>query len=180
MRFKILLLLVLFSFSFFSKETNAEVYYAQDEAMKIAFPGSDNIEKKTFILTGAERKSIEKKARSKITSSLVTIFTGMKQGKVLGYATIDSRLVRTATATFMCVFTPSGQVKKTIILAFNEPPDYLLSEKWLEQFQGKDLSSPLRLGEDIFGVVGSTLSVNAISKGIRTAIAFYDILITKK
>jgi len=161
------------------RTAQAEVFYAQDEAMQIAFADADSVERETFILSNLQHQRIEKKARAKISSKLVTAHIGIKDGEIMGYAFIESRLVRTATATFMCVFSPDGVLESTIILAFNEPPDYLLSDKWLEQFEGKDLSSPLRPGNDIHGVVGSTLSVNAISKGVRAAIAYYDILIAE-
>jgi len=160
--------------------SEAKIFYAKDEALKIAFPDADQVEMKTFILKDVELQKAEKLARTRIESKLFTFYVGRKAGTITGYAAIDTHTVRTFPETFMVVLSPEGGVKTTLILAFHEPPEYLASERWLEQFQNKELSSELGVGRDIAGIAGSTLTSHAIAQGIRKVLALFQILIKEK
>jgi len=160
--------------------TSSKVFYAKDEALKIAFPDADRVEMKTFILKDADIQRAEKLARTRIESKLFTFYVGQKSDSVLGYAAFDTHTVRTLPETFMVVLSPEGHVKTTLILAFHEPPEYLASERWLGQFKDKKLSPELGVGRDIAGIAGSTLTTHAITQGIRKVLALFQILIKEK
>ena len=170
----ILTLSVLFNFILSVSLANAEVFYAQDEAMKIAFPDADEVKTKTLFIQGSNVEHIEKLSRAKVDSGLFTFFVGYKNGVPTGYAAIGSNIVRTYPQTYMVVLNPDGSVKTTLILAFHEPLDYLPTDKWLEQFKEKDIKESIRPGDDIAGILGSSLSVNAVSAGVRKVLAVYD------
>ena len=63
------------------------------------------------------------------------------------------------------------------VLAFHEPLDYLPTERWYAQFEGKRAEDRLRVGGDIHGVVGATLSAQAASDGVRRMLAYYEVLL---
>jgi len=158
----------------------SKVFYAKDEALKVAFPEADRVEMRTFILKNAEIQRAEQLARARIESKLFTFYVGKKAGAVIGYAAIDTHTVRTLPETFMVVLSPEGRVRTALILAFHEPPEYLASERWLKQFQDKELSSELGIGRDIAGIAGSTLTSQAIGQGVRKVLALFQILIKEK
>ena len=158
----------------------AKVFYAKDEALKLAFPNADQVETRTFIMKDSEVQKAEQLARTRIASKLFTFYVGKKAGTIVGYAAIDTHTVRTLPETFMVVLSPEGRVKTTLILAFHEPPEYLASERWLKQFQGKELSSELGVGRGIAGIAGSTLTSHAMAQGIRKVLALFQILIKEK
>lgn len=158
----------------------AKVFYAKDEALKLAFPSADKIEIRTFILKDSEVQRAQQMARTRIDSKLFTFYVGKKKGSIIGYAAIDTHIVRTLPETFMVVFSPEGQVRAVLVLAFHEPQEYLPSERWLEQFRDKKLSTDLWVGRDIAGIAGSTLSTHAITQGVRKVLAFFEILIKEK
>ncbi|MBI4490498.1 MAG: FMN-binding protein [Deltaproteobacteria bacterium] len=157
-----------------------KVFYAKDEALKLAFPDADQIEMRTLIMEDPELKKAQQMARTRIDSKLFTFYVGKKKGAVIGYAAIDTHIVRTLPETFMVVLSPEGQVQTTVVLAFHEPPEYLPSERWLEQFHNKTLSPDLWVGRDIAGIAGSTLTTQAITQGIRKVVALFQILIKEK
>ena len=157
-----------------------KVFYAKDEALKLAFPDADRVEMRTFFLKDEELRRAEKTALTRIESKLFTFYLGKKGSSVIGYAAIDTHIVRTLPETFMVVLTPEGKVRTTIVLAFHEPPEYLPSERWLQQFQGKEIDPNLRLGRDIVGIAGSTLSTQAITQGVRKILALFQILVKEK
>jgi hypothetical protein len=85
--------------------------------------------------------------------------------------------VRTLPEAFLVVLTPEGEVRSLRLLAFHEPTEYQPTERWYGQFERKSQQSTLRLGDDIHGIVGATLSARATTLGVRRALAFYEILV---
>lgn len=159
---------------------DAKVFYAKDEALRLAFPDADQIEMRTFIMKDSEQKRAQEMARTPIDSKLFTFYIGKKRGAVIRYVAIDTHVVRTLPETFMAVLSPEGQLQTVIILAFHEPTEYLPSQRWLEQFRDKSLSPELWAGRDIAGIAGSTLTTHAITQGIRKVLALFEILIKEK
>jgi Na+-translocating ferredoxin:NAD+ oxidoreductase RnfG subunit len=155
----------------------AKVFYSRSEALEMAFPEADHIEAETFVLADDQVSQIEELAKSRVDSKLVKIYKGLKDGELLGYAVIDVHRVRTLPEAFMVVIDPQGSVRSLRVLAFHEPLDYLPTGRWYEQFGDKGLEAPLRVGGDIHGVVGATLSAHATTSGVRRALAYYRVLI---
>ena len=158
----------------------AEVFYAKDEALKLAFPDADKIEEQTYVLSNSQRETVEALAKTKIESNLFTFYKGFKNDQLIGYSAIDSHMVRSMYETFMVVMTPEGTQKKVVILAFNEPLEYIASERWLSQFNDKKLSDDLWPGRGVHGIVGSTLTANAMTAGVRKILAMHTVLIAKE
>jgi Na+-translocating ferredoxin:NAD+ oxidoreductase RnfG subunit len=78
---------------------------------------------------------------------------------------------------FLVVLSPGGEVRSLRVLAFHEPLEYMPSERWYDQFEEKSLSQPMRLGRDVHGIVGATLSARATTRGVRRALAFYQVVL---
>ncbi|MGH7963768.1 MAG: FMN-binding protein [Candidatus Binatia bacterium] len=158
----------------------AKAFYSKPEALALAFPDADTVENHTFFLTDEQVKQIEALAQTTVDSKLVTIYTGRKGEQVLGYALIDTHIVRTLPETFLIVLAPDGTVRKLHVLAFYEPQEYLPSARWLRQFEQKTLNLDLRLQRDIHGIAGATLSARAVTSGVRKALALFQVLIQQR
>ena len=156
---------------------SAKIFYSRSEALNLAFPDAERIEGETFVLNEDQVRRIEALAKSTLDSRLVRIYTGYRGEKVLGYALIDVHNVRTLPEAFLVVLTPSGSVRSLRVLAFHEPLEYLPTDRWYEQFGDKSLREPLRVGGDVHAVVGATLSARATTRGVRRALAFYEVLV---
>lgn len=155
----------------------AQVFMTKEEALAWAFPGADRVDSESFVLTDDQVARVEARSRSKVASKLVTLYTGVKDGAPLGYAFIDVHTVRTLPEAFLVVLSPEGEVRRLRVLAFHEPREYMPPDRWLEQFEGKDGGAPLRLQRDIHGIAGATLSSQAVTGGIRRALALHEILV---
>ena len=158
----------------------AKVFYSREEALRVAFPDADTIEKLTFFLTAEQTRAVEALARSRLESKLVTVHVGKRNEKVLGYAMIDIHVVRTMPEASMIVLSPDGNVESTLVLAFHEPLEYLPSARWLKQFDKKSLNPGLGVGQEIAGITGATLTAYAITESVRRALAIYRVLIAPK
>lgn len=156
---------------------DAKVYASKKEALTAAFPDADRIDSRTVVLTDEQVRAIESRAHTPLDSKLVTIHTGVKGGTPLGYAFIDLHVVRTFPEAFLVVITPEGAIRSLRVLAFYEPREYLPSQRWLAQFDGRSLSDDLRLRRGIHGITGATLSARAVTGGVRRALALYEVLI---
>ena len=77
----------------------------------------------------------------------------------------------------MIVLEPDGTTRSVRVLAFHEPLDYLPTERWYKQFEDRSLADPLRLGRDIHGIAGATLSARAVASSVRRALALFRVVV---
>ena len=112
-----------------------------------------------------------------LDSAIYKFYVGKKNGEITGYAAIEAATVRTLPETVMVVLNADGTVRLAEILAFFEPSEYMPSKRWLNQFLGANLSPSLRIGGDIQGISGATLSAQAIARQVRKTAALGAILL---
>jgi hypothetical protein len=156
---------------------HGKVFLSQSEALALAFPDAEEVRSDTFVLDDDQVARIESLARCELDSKLVKIYTGTSGGKVLGYALIDIHNVRTLPEAFMVVLSPAGEIRSLRILAFHEPLEYKPTDRWYSQFNNRSIEAPLRVGGDVHGVVGATLSTRATTLGVRRALAYHKVLL---
>ncbi len=158
---------------------SGKVFHSQREALELAFPEADRVERRNFVLTDAQAEAIQERSRAPLDSRIVTIHVGRRADLVLGYAVIEVHTVRTLPEALMTVLAPDGSVRSVRVLAFYEPADYLPPERWLAQFDEKRLGPGLQLKRDIHAIAGATLSSRAATRSVRRTLAFYEVLIAK-
>jgi len=156
----------------------AKVFLSKEEALELAFPGAARVESRSVLLDAEQTKAVETASRAKLETRIFTLHTGYAEdGAILGYAFIDTQVVRTLPEACLIVLSPQGTVRTLRVLAFYEPEDYLPTDRWLGQFQGRELSPDLAVDRGIQGIAGATLSAGAITSGVRRALAFYSFVI---
>lgn len=158
----------------------AGAYMTRDDALKLAFPNAEQVETKTLFLTEDEVRTIEKASGTKVDSPIQTFYVGKKENQVTGYAAIESATVRTLPETLMVVLAPDATVRFVEVLAFFEPPEYQAPRRWLDQFRGAVLSPQLRIGGQIQGLSGATLSAQAVARQVRKSAALCRLLAEKE
>jgi len=164
-----------------SDNLEAQVYLTQGQALKLAFPGSTiTVERKTLFLTDEQVKEIQRLAKTKVESKIVTYYAGLSAKGVEGYVFFETNIVRTMPETFMIVVNPDSSVRFVEMLAFYEPPDYLPTKRWFELFGEKELNKDLWVKRGIANVSGATLSSNAITAGVRRALATFEVAVVKE
>jgi len=155
----------------------ARIFHSKESALRLAFPGADDVRPLHLFLDDDHVREIERLSQSKVPSRLITVYVGKRQGALLGFAVIDTHVVRTLPETFLVVLNPQGQVSAVHILAFHEPQEYLPPEGWLQQFRDKRLSRSLVVRHEIAGIAGATLSAYAITAGVRKILALYEVVL---
>ena len=173
----IVLAFLIINLFFVSSNSYARVFISKDEALKLAFPDSDTIDKKSFFLKPEQIVAIEKLSKTKVDSKLFLLYIGKKDGQPTGYAAIDTHTVRTKSQTILVVINPDGSLNYTEILAFFEPLEYKPTESWIDLFKDKKITNGIKIGYDIPNISGATLSSNSTANAVKKILAIFEIVV---
>ncbi len=156
------------------KKFDLQVYLTKKQALDIAFPGADTIDKERKWLTEEQKTVIRKLSFVEITENRFTFYVGKKDGKPMGYMLIDHIIGKSFPITFMTVLNVDGSVRDVEILVYREPRGWEVRfPSFMSQFFGMDANSDFR---NINSITGATLSVRAITKGVKKAVSAYKVL----
>lgn len=165
----------------------AKVFASQKQALAEAFPDASRIDRRTLLLRAEDVEKIEALTGQSVEAKVVVLHVAYQNDqnqpgqdqkeRIAGFAEIAVHTVRTQPEALLIVLDPNGQVRSVRIIAFHEPLDYLPTQRWYGQFVGKRQGVPLRLGREIHGVVGATLSAQAAVDGVRRMLAYWEVLL---
>jgi len=164
-------------FIFFSHHAYAKVFFSKEEAFELAFGKDALIESIPVYLTEEQKATVEQKAQVKLDSELFTFFEGKKGDVVLGYAAIESHTVRTQPETLLILLSPNGELVRTEVLAFHEPPEYKPSEIWLAHLLHRSIED-LRMNKGVDAISGATLSSRATLNAVRTVLTVFSVVVS--
>ena len=150
----------------------------REEALKAAFPGAE-IRSRVIFLTDQEKQEVRTISGTEVITELVASYTAILNGKEVGRAYLDTHVVRTKKESLLVILNPDRTLKRVEVVAFLEPPEYLPSERWYQQFEGKTLNDNLKLERDIHSVTGATLTAKATTDAVRRMMAI-DSLVHQK
>jgi Na+-translocating ferredoxin:NAD+ oxidoreductase RnfG subunit len=160
------------------RPARATVYFARDEALEMAFPKGTTVERRTVFLTEAQLAEVKGRTGDEPASKMFSYYRGVApDGAVVGYAVVDSRVVRTMSEALLIVLAPNGEVQRVVLLAFHEPPEYGPSEKWLSQFGGRRATGDAwRVGHDVHGIAGATLTAHAARDAVSQVVVLHQLV----
>ncbi len=156
----------------------AQVHLTQEDALRVAFPEPAEIERRTAFLSDADLGRARELAGEEvqIEGRVVTYYVGTLEGRPLGVAYFDAHRVRTLPEVLMIVVTPEARIERIEILAFKEPPEYLVPTSWLQQIVGRRLSDELSVKGSIVNMTGATLTSRAITGASRRVLALHQVI----
>jgi len=155
----------------------ARVEMTQVEALKLAFPPPQEVERRTLYLDDKAATDVKAAAGVAIEVRVVPYYIGRAAGQVTGYAYFDTHLVRTLPETVMIRITPAGTIAAIDIVAFDEPSDYRVTGRWLEQFRGRGPDDAVGLPGTIRSLSGATLSARAVTDAARRVLALHRLFV---
>jgi hypothetical protein len=158
----------------------SQVFMKQEEALRLAFPQAEKIERQTLFLTDEQVAEIQKLARSKVESKVIIYYRAARADIIIGFAFFETMIVRTKPATIMAIISPDSTLQRVEILAFHEPRDYLPAPRWLTLFRSRILNEALWPKRDIHHISGATLSVQAITLAVRRVLATYIVAVARE
>jgi len=159
-----------------SGSAGAEVILTEQAALVRVFPEGAPA-RRTLYLDEAQVAAVERLARSKVPSPVVTTFRGRSARGEERRAILDTHVVRTMPETVMAVVSGDGRLYTTLVLQFSEPPDYLPRDGWLKTLDGKALDEDLWPTRGVRRVSGSTLTVQALTEAVRRCMAIDEVVL---
>jgi Na+-translocating ferredoxin:NAD+ oxidoreductase RnfG subunit len=74
--------------------------------------------------------------------------------------------------TFMVAVSPEGAVRGVEVMTYRESQgSEIRSKRFRDQFVGTTLAAPLKLGRDVHGISGATLSARSTASAVKKALA---------
>ncbi len=149
----------------------------QQQALAGAFPAGTKVTRQALFLSPEQARAAQKESGIEFSDRMIVRYAGTSAaGAVLGYAYFDTHQVRTLPETVMVVVGADGKVQKIDILSFDEPPDYLPKQRWIDQFRGRRLDDDLSLKRAIRPITGASLTGRAIVNASRKVLALHHVL----
>lgn len=153
-----------------------QIYLSEADALKTVL-GDLQIEKATLTPTAAQRKTIQKRLRRKLEENTLTVYKGLRGGKVERYAFMLDEQGKHFPITFMVALTPQGAVHQVVVMVYRERRgDGVKRKRFLNQFAHKTQADPLEVNTDIVHITGSTISSWSIAAGVKKAVIVADVL----
>jgi len=163
--------------AFLTTHSSAELLMTRDQALETAFPGNNSVEKIDIFLNKNQINRIEELSRAKLDSRIYIFYKFKNGDNTLGYAVLNTHLLRTKSETVMYVISSEGRLINAEILAFFEPSEYMQSDKWLMLFEYKKLDDELRIDRGIPNITGATLTTHAFTKSVRKVLAIFEVAV---
>lgn len=155
----------------------ARVSETQDQALRRVFPPPLTVERRTLYLDEDQTRRAAEEAGIPIATRVVPYYVGLRGAAIAGYAYFDTHVVRTLPETVLVRLTPDGRIEAIDILSFDEPEDYRVSPRFLDQFRGRGPGEGARLPGAIRSMTGATLSARAITDAARRVLAIHRLFV---
>jgi Na+-translocating ferredoxin:NAD+ oxidoreductase RnfG subunit len=101
-----------------------------------------------------------------------TVLRVSRGDSLLGFAQVGNVIGKDAPITFLVAIDPDDRLKDVDILVYREPRGGEVAyEPWRKQFRGKTAADSVRVGKGIRSISGATISVHAVTAGVRRMLA---------
>lgn len=101
-----------------------------------------------------------------------TVLRVARGDTLLGFAVVRNVKGKDQPITYLVATDTMDQLRDIDILVYREPyGGEVAYEPWRRQFRGKTAADTLVVGRQIRGISGATISVNAVTLGVRQALA---------
>ena len=127
------------------------------------------------------KATAEKNARLRFMRNQIYIWEVTKYDSLIGLVYLDNVKGKSQPITYAVFFDSQGMVEGSHIIKYREPIGGEVSNQyWLNQFFGKSWESDYKIGSDIDGISGATISVNAVTRGIHRSTIIVEYLLKQK
>lgn len=120
--------------------------------------------------TAAQRERIVQRLGRALPRAEYTFYVAKSGDRVDGYALFDEELGQHEMIDYGIFFDARGTVARVEVVAYREPyGDGIRSERFRQQFVGRDGRSAFRAGREIDIVSGATLSSRSMCRAVERA-----------
>ena len=158
-----LLIFIIFNFGF-----SSEILKNCELIIQSSISNIDSLIYDIFSIPPNIMKKVENESKQRFFKPNIHYWIISKNDSTINYAILDNVIGKSMPITFIVLFNQNGTILKSEIVKYREPYGGEISGKnWLKQFIAKSSSSQFKVGKNIDGISGATISVNSVTKGIK-------------
>ena len=154
------------------------IFLKEDEAPRAVFPQATSFERKVIRSSEPLREKLQQrmgKTKTSILEDFYVTFIAKKGDAILGYAVIVEEIGKHRPITFVVGVGTDRKIKDAALMIYREAYGGEVRERrFLQQYKGKQLKDPLLPFRDIQNISGATMSVEAIGRGSKKALALVE------
>jgi Na+-translocating ferredoxin:NAD+ oxidoreductase RnfG subunit len=149
-------------------------YLSAEQAERTLFEQADSFQVRDFKLDPQERQAIALHTGA-TPRERWQLRVALHAGAIVGVVVVDDVIGKFERITYATGIDEGGRIKGIEILSYRESHGHEVRlPAWRGQFVGKDVGSPLRVGQDISNISGATLSCHHVTEGVRRVVAVVD------
>ena len=167
-----------FLFTLFSLKLSFALIITPEDALKQTFQANE-VTKQSMILTKVQHQQVQKLAKTKLKSKLYRVYHAKKDNIIVGHGILLTQTVRSKSTAALYIMDSKGALKTIEIIAFNEPKEYLPSQRWLGQFKNNPAENFETQDGNINNITGATLSASAIVNVANLAHAIWKVTLKR-
>ncbi len=153
-------------------------FLKEAEAPKAVFPDATAFERRVIRSTEELKEKIRQrlgKTKTSIWEDSYITFIAKKADAIVGYAVIVEEIGKHRPITFIVGVGADRKIKDAALMIYREAyGGEIRDRRFLQQYKGKQLQDPLLPFRDIQNISGATMSVEAIGRGSKKALALVE------
>jgi Na+-translocating ferredoxin:NAD+ oxidoreductase RnfG subunit len=152
------------------------------------FPNADKVVTDAKALTPAQVTAVKgqlgdkwtlyqsgAKAAETTENDTVKFYFGTKAGQKTGVALVEVQPGKWGPVKYIVALDLTGKVTNLAVMSYVEQRGRPIStRRFLNQFIGKTVTSPVQVGKDVDAVSGATISSRASAFAVKKVIVLYD------
>lgn len=154
-----------------------EVLASEAEALAAIFPDADSAQPGLLRVETAIAADLHARLGWEIRDTAFVFYRIFEAGHPLSWAVVGEEKGKYRPITYMAGIDTTLRIVDVRVLIYRESRGgEIRHTRFLKQYRGKSLESPVRINRDIVNITGATISVNALNIGVRKALAVAAIL----
>ena len=161
-----------------SPQCLAAKYLTLEQAQSLIFAQAQEFVPANVTLTPEQMERIEAQSGVKVRVPQQFVWQARASGKLLGWFIVDQVVGKHELITYALGINLDGTVRQFQVMEYREAYGYQVRElKWRDQFVGKSVVDPLKVGTDIANISGGTLSSQHVTEGIKRLLALHQVVL---
>lgn len=154
-----------------------EVLQSEDAALAEIYPEADSAHARRVTVDSSMSAALHARLGRLVRDSQFTFFEVYEAGERIGMAIIADEQGKYRPITFIAGIDTTLRIVDVRVLVYRESRGGEVRQtRFLKQYRGKSLESPIRINRDIVNITGATISVNSLNAGVRKALAVAEYL----
>jgi len=139
-----------------------------EKEIKTIFGDNVVVELHKLALSPPSKKKVEIQAKQRFFKDYLYAWKILRTDSLVSYAVLDNVYGKAMPITFLVILDSDGKITAARVIKYRESYGGSVGNiNWLKQFIGKDDQSSYQIGKDVDAISGATISVNALTRGIK-------------